>query len=54
MKFNPVKEMYGLLDNYLQGSQTDKDEMDHREMLDRNWDSLISIAEQKGKSLQGK
>jgi len=33
--------MYGLLDNYLVGGITDKDEMDHRSMLKRNWDALI-------------
>jgi len=34
--------MYGLLDNYLPGGITDKDEMDSRSMLKRNWDALIS------------
>ena len=38
MKFNPVLEMYSLLDNYLTGGITDKDEMDARSMLKRNWD----------------
>ena len=51
MKFNPVQEMYALLDNYLPGGITDKDEMDARSMLKRNWDSLIQQAEIKGKEL---
>lgn len=33
--------MYTLLDNYLPGGITDKDEMDQRSMLRRNWDALI-------------
>ena len=41
MKFNPVQDMYALLDNYLPGGITDKDEMDSRSMLKRNWDALI-------------
>lgn len=41
MKFNPVHEMYALLDNYLVGGITDKDEMDARSMIRRNWDALI-------------
>ncbi len=45
MKFNPVLEMYALLDNYLVGGITDKDEMDARSMLKRNWDELIKQAE---------
>lgn len=41
ISFNPVLEMYTLLDNYQPGSIVDKDEMDARSMLRRNWDSLI-------------
>jgi len=44
MKFNPVIEMYTLLDNYLPGGITDKDEMDARSMLRKNWDDLIDYA----------
>jgi dynein heavy chain, axonemal len=49
MKFNPVMEMYSLLDNYLPGGITDKDEMDARSLLRRNWDILIQQAEIRGK-----
>jgi len=51
MKFNPVFEMYNLLDTYLSGGITDKDEMDQRTMLKNNWNSLIKLAEEKGKGL---
>jgi dynein heavy chain len=44
MKFTPVIEMYGLLDNYLPGGITDKDEMDARSMLVKHWDDLIDYA----------
>jgi len=54
MKFTPVQEMYTLLDLYLVGGITDKDEMDARSMLKRNWDALIAQAEIKGKELQQK
>lgn len=54
MKFNPVYEMYSLLDNYLPGGITDKDEMDARSLLKRNWEILISQAEIKGKEYQHK
>lgn len=38
MTFTPVHDMYQLLDNYLQGGISDKDEMDARSMYKRNWD----------------
>ena len=49
ISFNPVLEMYTLLDNYQPGSIVDKDEMDARSMLRRNWDSLIEQAEKLGR-----
>jgi dynein heavy chain, axonemal len=52
MKFNPVQEMYALLDNYLPGGITDKDEMDNRSMLKPKWEALIKAAEKKQKDLQ--
>ena len=52
MKFTPVLEMYGLLDNYLPGGITDKDEMDARSMLIKHWDDLIEQAQIKQKELQ--
>jgi dynein heavy chain len=47
MKFTPVINMYNLLDNYLPGGLTDKDEMDNRSMLLNNWDQLIIAAKDK-------
>jgi dynein heavy chain len=46
--------MYTLLDNYQPGSIVDKDEMDARSMLRRNWDSLIEQAEKLGRELSVK
>ncbi|KAL4479549.1 hypothetical protein ABPG72_018535, partial [Tetrahymena utriculariae] len=53
-RFNPVQEMYSLLDNYLQGGITDKDEMDARTLLTTNWETLIQQAEIKAKEYQEK
>ena len=52
MKFNPVLDMYSLLDTYLPGGIIDKDELDSRLMLKSNWDNLMSYAEVKQKELQ--
>ncbi len=41
MKFDPVRDMYLLLDIYLPSCITDKDEMDNRQMLRKHWDELI-------------
>jgi dynein heavy chain, axonemal len=54
MEFNPVIDMYLLLDTYLVGGITDKDEMDSRSLLRGNWDALIKQAETKVKELQRK
>lgn len=42
------------MDNYQPGSIVDKDEMDARSMLRRNWDSLIEQAEKLGRDLSVK
>jgi len=52
MKFNPVMDMYSLLDTYLVGGINDKDEMDARSMLRKHWDDLIEYAQVKQKELQ--
>jgi dynein heavy chain len=41
--------MYNLLDTYLAGGITDKDEMDSRSLLKSGWDNLIKQAEKEGK-----
>lgn len=52
MQFNPVLEMYQLIDNYLPGGISDKDEQDHRSLLRKNWDQLIIQAEGKRRLMQ--
>jgi dynein heavy chain len=51
IKFNPVLDMYTLLDSYLPPGNIDKDEMDHRSMLRRSWDSLVLESDQISNSL---
>jgi len=41
--------MYTLLETYLEGGITDRDEMDQRLLLQTNWDNLITCAEDTGK-----
>ena len=43
--------MYSLLDGYLPGGIIDKDELDSRLKLKRNWDGLMQYAEVKQKEL---
>jgi dynein heavy chain len=47
MKFNPVLDMYNLLDSYLPGGIIDKDELDARLMLKSNWENLMIYADVK-------
>ena len=54
MKFNPVLDMYTLLDQHIPGGIIDKDELDARLMLKSNWDNLMQYAEVKQKELQTK
>ena len=51
IKFNPVLDMYTLLDFYLPPGNIDKDQMDHRSMLRRSWDSLVLQSDQISNSL---
>ena len=43
--------MYTLLENYLPGGITDKDEMDARSYLRSNWNTLVDMSEKIGKNL---
>lgn len=43
--------MYTLLENYLPGGITDKDEMDARSYLRSNWNNLVEMSEKIGKNL---
>jgi dynein heavy chain len=54
MKFNPVLDMYTLLDQHIPGGIIDKDELDARLMLKSNWENLMQYAEVKQKELQTK
>jgi dynein heavy chain len=51
IKFNPVLDMYLILDVYLPPGNIDKDEMDNRSMLRRRWDELVLLSEQITKTL---
>jgi dynein heavy chain len=51
INFTPVFDMYNLLDTYLAGGITDKDEMEQRSLLSTNWTNLITTAEQKGNEM---
>lgn len=44
ISFNPVNEMYALLDNNLPGGIHDKDEMDARTYLESKWNDLIKLS----------
>jgi len=44
LRFNPVVDMYQLLDKHLPDGVTDKDEMDNRSMMHNNWEALIVLA----------
>lgn len=46
--------MYVLLENYLPGGITDKDEMDARSYLRSNWNNLVEMSEKIGKNLSVK
>jgi dynein heavy chain, axonemal len=37
LKFEPVLDMYNLLDNYLPNLITEKEEMDNRQLLRKKW-----------------
>ena len=44
MRFNPVLNMYNLLDSYLPGGIFDKYELNARLMLKSNWENLMIYA----------
>lgn len=54
ISFNPITDMYVLLENYLPGGITDKDEMDARSYLRSNWNNLVNMSEDLGKKLSVK
>jgi len=52
LKFDPVLDMYSLLDTYLPGGITDKEEIDSRLLLKKKWSDLIEMAETKQRDHQ--
>merc|ERR1712146_563645 len=52
LKFDPVLDMYGLLDTYLPGGITDKEELESRQLLRKKWNDLIILAEVKQREHQ--
>jgi dynein heavy chain len=52
LRFAPIFDMYGLLDNYLPGGITDKEEMDNRQLLKKKWADIIELADSKQRELQ--
>lgn len=51
ISLNPIEDMYLLLENFLPGGITDKDEMDARSYLRSNWSNLVDMSEKIGKNL---
>ena len=51
-KFNPILDMYALLDLYLPNQVTEKEEMDNRTSLKSNWRGLLLKADKKQSELQ--
>ena len=44
LEFGPITEMYNLLENYLQNVM-EKDEMDSKSVLEKDWKELVIQAE---------
>jgi len=52
LKFDPVLDMYLLLDTFLPGGITDKEEIESRTLLKQKWNDLIEMAEVKQREHQ--
>lgn len=52
INFDPVLDMYLLLDTYLPGGITDKEELESRQLLKKIWGDLIKTAETKQRDHQ--
>lgn len=52
LKFEPVFQMYALLDLYLPGGVVDKEVVENRQTLQKRWESLIALADKRKKELQ--
>ncbi len=47
LKFGPVFQMYNLLDIYLPGGVVDKEVVENRQSLEKKWESLIKLADER-------
>lgn len=47
MKFGPMFEQYNLLERFIPGKMNDKEELDRKSSLTRDWKELIQVAEDK-------
>lgn len=45
--------MYALLDIYLPGGVVDKEVVENRQMLEKKWEDLIKLANERKKELEG-
>ena len=52
LKFGPVFDMYNLLDIYLPGGVVDKEVVENRQLLQKKWQTLINLADERKKDLQ--
>lgn len=52
LKFGPVFDMYALLDIYLPGGVVDKEVVESRQMLEKKWESLVLLANERKKELE--
>ena len=44
--------MYALLDIYLPGGVVDKEVLENRQMLEKKWEALIELADERKKELE--
>lgn len=52
MKFNPILDMYSLLEQHLPNLLTDRDEIDNKNQLRQKWDQLLIDGERTQRELQ--
>ena len=46
MEINPILDMYQMLDNYLPDGVVDKEEMDQKSIMHKEWGKLVDYAEE--------
>lgn len=45
LKFGPVFDMFALLDVYLPGGIVDKEVVENRQLLEKKWSALVTLAD---------